>query len=253
MRRAVLLGASNLTLGFPLVVNELRSKGEPLEILAAHGHGRSYGRWSRVLFRGLPGITESGLWRELESGCSPATRTWALVTDVGNDLLYHSPVDEITSWVETCLQRLAAHNADIILTLPPLAALEQLSPWRFQLLRSLIFPASRLQWAELQTQARELDRQLRILGDRFAARVVEPVGAWYGFDPIHIRWTQRAHVWREIFAAWSEGEGAVPPPAGQARLPAVWKLRPQERRLFRSLQTAPQPTWQRDGVKISLF
>ena len=35
---------------------ERHQDARPLDVLAAHGHGRSYGNWSRVLVRALPGI-----------------------------------------------------------------------------------------------------------------------------------------------------------------------------------------------------
>ena len=88
MQRVILLGASNVTLAFPLIVEGLRrSLPEPIELFAAHGHGRSYGLWSRVLMRRLPGIRECGLWESLATR-SGEGRPLALVTDVGNDLLF---------------------------------------------------------------------------------------------------------------------------------------------------------------------
>ena len=60
--RAVALGASNLTRGFRTVVSAARAAwGPEVQVLAALGHGRSYGAPSRVPFRTLPGILESGL------------------------------------------------------------------------------------------------------------------------------------------------------------------------------------------------
>jgi hypothetical protein len=66
--RVVALGASNLTRGFRAVVSTARDTwGPQVEVMAALGHGRSYGAHSRLAFRRLPGILESGLWSELES------------------------------------------------------------------------------------------------------------------------------------------------------------------------------------------
>jgi hypothetical protein len=60
--RWVLLGASNLTLGLGTVLSTIRNPSPaPLDILAAPGHGRSYGATSRVLCRELPGILQCGL------------------------------------------------------------------------------------------------------------------------------------------------------------------------------------------------
>jgi hypothetical protein len=88
--RVVALGASNLTRGFHEVVSASRAAwGPDVQILAALGHGRSYGARSRLLTRRLPGILDSGLWPALEA--MPAVPTRALVTDVGNDILYGYP------------------------------------------------------------------------------------------------------------------------------------------------------------------
>ena len=83
----MLLGASNLRLVLPVLIDDLRrAAGGPVEVLAACGHGRSYGRRSRLLFiRHLPGITRCGLWAALER--RPPLPTIALLTDVGNDLV----------------------------------------------------------------------------------------------------------------------------------------------------------------------
>src|SRR5262249_14377181 len=104
-RRLVVLGASNLTRGFPALLRVARGAwGDGLEVFGALGHGRSYGKRSHVLFRGLPGILESGLWPQLEA--QPRLPGRALLTDVGNDILYHVPVDTILAWVAECVARL---------------------------------------------------------------------------------------------------------------------------------------------------
>src|SRR5262249_38307569 len=103
-RRVILLGASNLTRGISTVVEtEPCIWGRPLDILAAFGHGRSYGSRRWLLGRELPGIVECGLWQALEK--SPPAPTAALITDIGNDVLYEEPVDTIVSWVEWCLDQ----------------------------------------------------------------------------------------------------------------------------------------------------
>jgi hypothetical protein len=97
--RVVALGASNLTRGFQTVVATARAAWElDVEVVAALGHGRSYGSSSRLVVRTLPGILESGLWRQLE--WSPQVPTRALVTDVGNDILYGFSAPQILGWVD---------------------------------------------------------------------------------------------------------------------------------------------------------
>ena len=79
MTRLVLLGASNVRRGLPIVVETARAAWPRLEILGAFGHGRSYGARSRVLVRELPAILDCGLWDALTARRDDAT---AVVTDV---------------------------------------------------------------------------------------------------------------------------------------------------------------------------
>src|SRR2546423_15371382 len=102
MRRVILLGASNLTRSFPTVVATVRQTWyEPVEIMAAMGHGRSYGQDSSVLGRKISGIFPCALWRDLQN--RPPLPTAALVTDIGNGILYGISTDRLLDWVERCL------------------------------------------------------------------------------------------------------------------------------------------------------
>ena len=154
-RRVVLLGASNLTRGISTVVETARKIwGQPLEIFAAVGHGRSYGMESSLLGRRLPGIVQCGLWDEL--GSRPSLPTAALVTDIGNDILYGVEVPEIVKWIETALDRLSATGVSICMTGLPLAGIAELSPGRFKFFSKLFFPNCRLTLDDARRRAGQL-------------------------------------------------------------------------------------------------
>ena len=141
--RVVALGASNLTRGFRAVVSAARATwGPEVEVLAALGHGRSYGARSRVGIRALPGILDSGVWRAL--GSLPALPTRAIVADVGNDIMYGVPAQRILAWVDETLGRLQRVTRDITLTELPLDGIRRLSAARFLVFRSIFFPYCRL-------------------------------------------------------------------------------------------------------------
>src|SRR5882724_9649210 len=100
-RRVILLGASNLTRSFPRVIETVRRTWrEPIEIMVAMGHGRSYGQDSVVLGRKISGIFPCALWRDLQNR-APLPTT-ALITDIGNDFLYGVTPDRLFEWVEGC-------------------------------------------------------------------------------------------------------------------------------------------------------
>ncbi len=248
-RRAVLLGASNLRASLPLMVNLLRRRyAGPVEVLAACGHGRSYIAWSRFLgIRHLPGIAGCGLWPALED--RPGLPTLALLTDAGNDLVYGAEVAEIARGIEVCLERLAARQAEIVLTLLPLARLERLSPREVRLAVSLLFPGRQAPWPALLERARELDERLRRLGREHGARIVEPEASWYGIDPIHPRRGRRREIWERLTGAAGEALPAAGPP--RVRLPL---LGAETLRLAgRTLRTSQPAVHLSDGTTVALY
>ena len=158
-----MLGASNVTRSFGTLVATARTVwNEPLEIIAAHGHGRSYGTdWSRVLVRKLPGILSCGLWNSLVHSASTSTSTAAIVTDIGNDILYEYDVPTIAGWIEQCLDRLAAINAQTIVTGLPIENIFKLSEARYKFFRTLLMPGCTLRLSDTAQRAIDLNDRVR--------------------------------------------------------------------------------------------
>lgn len=204
-KRVVLLGASNVTRSFGTFTVAARAAWEePLEILAAHGHGRSYGTdWSRVLARKLPGILHSDLWKVLQEQEVASGSTFAIVTDIGNDILYEFDVPTIASWVEQCLDRLAAVSAQTVVTGLPVANIFGLSEIRYKFFRNLFMPGCSLSLRETADRAIDLDERVRKLAGERGMKVYSPQREWYGLDPIHLRFRAYAHAWHAMVDAWT--------------------------------------------------
>ncbi len=152
----VLLGASNLTRGLATAIDAAQLIcGGPSRILVAAGHGRSFAVYSRVLFRGLPGISQCGLWDERARG--PKLPTFALLTDLGNDIAYGVSAEEIIGYVRWCVERLAEHQARIIITTLPVQRLERLSPRGYRIFRAVFFPGRRLSLEQALDGARTVN------------------------------------------------------------------------------------------------
>ncbi|MBX3442196.1 MAG: hypothetical protein KF774_07295 [Planctomyces sp.] len=256
--RVVVLGASNVTLGFPRIVASVRGLVPgPVQLFAAHGHGRSYGQPSSIPFRTLPGILDSGLWDALDrlaaEDASPAP-LFALVTDIGNDLVYGNSPERIGGWIEECLSRLRARGARITIGRMPLASLQRVGRVRFQLMRTAIFPNSRLTWDGMRADAVRLDELVSELATRHQIGSIVPRPEWYGIDPIHIRRKLRSAAWRDMLQPWGlagESDAAAPGLAASWR---YWRLRPAERSVFGRVRAAAQPGWRwPDGSAIWVY
>ena len=258
-RRVVLLGASNLMRGISTAIESAHlacGPAAPLDVLAAFGAGRSYGTTSNVLGRRLPGILQSGLWQALRA--RPPLPTTALVTDIGNDLAYGVPVPQITAWIDDCLQRLASVGATRpVLTLLPEQSLRRLPPWRFRLVRTLLFPRNRMSLAEVLERAAQLNDRLRLLAAERALPMVDPDAAWFGLDPIHIRRRAWSPAWRTFVGPWAAEAGMEPPPPARG---SAWRwirlqlAAPECRSWFGFARRHAQPCLRLpDGTTLSFF
>ena len=150
-----------------------------------------------------PGIVQCGLWEELEN--RPPLPTAALVTDIGNDIIYGCSVGPITRWLETCLQRLADQVERLVVTRLPIdvvsdgsrvensftnfASLPRLSPQPRGCAAS-----KHSNWTNNCSQ----------YANRFGAYVVQPDSRWYTWDPIHIARRHRPAAWQKYMTCWSQ-------------------------------------------------
>lgn len=257
-RRVVLLGASNLTNGFGSAVRRLRQMfDEPLEILAAYGHGRSYGTRSVVFGRMLPGIEGCGLWAELAR--RPPLPTSALVTDIGNDVLYEAPVDSISQWVATALDRLAHFNAQIAITELPVVNLPRLRSWQYLLLRRALFPKCEMSFDEVRSRAETLNERVHALARDRGLSLVSQRAEWYGLDPIHVLDRHERAAWRAFLTPLGSPRAATQAIVGNSasrapRSVSGYALAPEQRWLFGREQRRRQPSrsWP-DGTTFSVY
>jgi hypothetical protein len=234
--RIIALGASNLTRGFHAVVATARvTWGPDVEIVAALGHGRSYGAQSTFLVRTLPGILESGLWDRLAA--LPAMPTRAIISDVGNDILYGFPPATILGWIEETIDRLQTYRAEIVLTGLPKVGVDDISRAKFLFFRSVLFPGCTLSFADVCAAAAAIEQGLVRIAAVRRLRFVPLRTEWYGVDPIHIRPAHWRDAWQEILcgqavaavdrAPWGEGM-------------RLYFMRPERQRLFGAAQVTPQ-------------
>jgi hypothetical protein len=255
VNQIVLLGASNLTRALSTAMETAQLIcGRPSRILVAAGHGRSYGVYSQVLFRGLPGITQCGLWDDLAKG--PKVPTLALLTDLGNDIAYEISAEKIIEWVRWCVECLAEHKARMIITTLPVQSLERLSPEEYRFFRGLFFPGRRLSLQQALDRARTINVALRQLSLERGVTLVDQRPEWYGFDPIHIRRRFFSIAYYDILKHWVDSDRDELP-VGRTfirRWLRLLLLAPQYQRVFGFDRYRKQPAGLlSDGSTVSLY
>jgi len=252
----VVLGASNVSRGLARLAAAVRGRAAgPVALYVAAGHGRSYGVNSRVWMRRLPSILRCGLWRALDrdgvgrDGRAPV----ALLTDVGNDLLYGSDAGQVAAWVEEAVARLRDRGAAVALTRLPTEAIAGVGEWRFRALKSLFVPRCELSLSGVKEAAAALDERLAAIAARAGAGLVEQPGHWYGLDALHPRRRRLDTLWHAACDTW--GLPASPRRRASYREWAALGRRGAEvRSLARVMRYTPQPVHRfPDGGTVALY
>jgi hypothetical protein len=251
--RVVVLGASNVVRSISVAIRTAHQAFEPpLDFVAACGHGRSYGASSWFLGRVLPGITKCELWDTLDTVAPLPTA--ALITDIGNDLLYGFSVDQISQWIEFCLRRLQRLTDKLVITQLPMESLRKLGALRFLSVRSLFFPRSHLTLHDAMEGIEKLNRQVIALAEQYGATVIEPDPNWFGIDPVHMKMPYWKAAWKKFFDPVTEKNFEVEKGIHPLDWCALRMIPPRERRLFGITQRRKQPGYRRaDGTTISFF
>ncbi len=201
--RVILLGASNASKGISLLIDGAEQLlGTPLEIHAAIGHGRSYGQRSFLIARSIDGTLTCPLWERVQA--SDPLPGYALLTDIGNDIMYDYTVSDILAWVDECLARLRAMNARTIVTGLPVPVIHRIGKGQYLFFRTLFFPKNRRTLKETVERVFQVHEGVRELAARHGAIFVEQKAEWYGLDPIHITQRTRGGVWGEVLSHWRE-------------------------------------------------
>ena len=251
-RRVVVLGASNVSRGLSRLVAAVESRSPGADLFVAAGHGRGYGVNTRVAARRLPSILRSGLWRGLDRHAGEAPL--ALVTDVGNELLYGARAELVACWVRETVWRLADRGATIAITRLPMAGIAEVGPVRYRALRTFFVPGCRLSLATLKDAAARLDSDLQAIADDFNAHVIEQPAHWYGVDTLHVRRRHLDDLWNAACEAWglSQAESAVR--SSVADWVKVGTKSAEVRSLAGVMRFTPQPVLRlRSGGTLSLY
>ena len=254
-RRAVVLGASNASRGLARLAAVLRARsGGPVDLFPAVGHGRGYGVSSRVWARRLPSILACGLWDALD--CQPVgcdcPPPGALVTDVGNEILYGFGPDQVAAWVRESVRRLADRGCRIAITGLPTASIAGVGHVRLRLLKTVFVPGCRLTLAELKDSAARLDERVRAIARDFGATVIEQPGAWYGFDAIHVRRPRLDDLWQAACDSWGWESPATAPRVTRADWAALHSRAAEVRALGRIMLHARQPAVDTSQLRVWL-
>jgi len=252
---AVVLGASNVSRGQARLAAVIRGRAAgPVGLFVAAGHGRSYGANSRFWMRRLPSILGCGLWRALDREAEDRGRTVALVTDIGNDLLYGSSPVQVAAWVREAVGRLVDRGATVAMTRLPLEAVRRVGPVRYRALKTLFVPGCPLSMEGIHAAAAELDGRIADLAAAEGLATIDQPGEWYGLDTLHPRRRRLDTLWHRACDAWELPPARVSTRAGFREWSRLGRRGAEVRMLGRRMIHTRQPIRRYpDGGWVALY
>ncbi|MFQ5450969.1 MAG: hypothetical protein ACE5E9_10090 [Nitrospinaceae bacterium] len=192
----ILLGASNLARAYDAVVHCLTRclRPRPVEFLSAMGPGRAYKARGGIFNITYPPIGSCGILAAAKDPARKAARKIALVTDIGNDIMYNVPVGEIIACLETLLRDFRALEADVFVTRIPVDLETGVTEFQFDLLRGLFFPHSPVGRLQAAAAVREINGFLR---DAAGGRIhlLPDMKEFCGVDKIHFSLFHSHKAW----------------------------------------------------------
>ncbi|MFQ5481395.1 MAG: hypothetical protein ACE5ER_01450 [Nitrospinaceae bacterium] len=193
----LLLGASNLARSWRALAGCLRANLSPdsVEFLAACGPGRGYVAPGGLLNITYPPIQTCGIFDAAQKASVWGHRVVALLTDIGNDLLYDVRGEELVRGVDSVIGRLRQLNARVLIT-PVHPALEQkLTPRRFIFLRTWLYPKSRTPYAQVIDGLRQVNRFLVARQETGEVSLIRGMEAYQGWDQVHYGFFRARGAW----------------------------------------------------------
>ena len=195
----VLLGASNLSRGCFAFVRHIKTCLYPrkVEVLIASGPGRAYHASGGLLNVSYPPICTSDIFEAAHSKSESGYQVVALVTDIGNDIMYSVSAEQVIETIQQVFARLKSMNAEIYYTTLPAAFEKGVHPLWFYFLRSILLPFSRVSYDEAVAGIVKVNRFLKESGGTYG-HMVPDMDRYLGFDEIHYGWLRAHSAWSHI-------------------------------------------------------
>lgn len=195
----VLLGASNLSRGCFAFTRHIKTCLYPrkVEVLIASGPGRAYYASGGLLNISYPPICVSDIFEVARRKSETGYQVVALVTDIGNDIMYGVSAEQVIETVQQVFSRLQSMNAAIFYTTLPVVFEKGVHPLWFYILRSILLPFSRVSYDEAVAGIIEVNRFLKESGGKYG-HMVRDMDRYLGFDEIHYGWLRAHSAWSHM-------------------------------------------------------
>ena len=195
----IFLGASNLSRGCFALSRHMKEclHPRPVQVLIASGPGRAYYASGGLLNVVYPPIQSSEIFEAAQNQSASGCRVVALVTDIGNDIMYGVSIEKVINTLQQVFDRLQSMKAEIFYTTLPVIFEKGDYPVWFCILRSLLFPRSTVAYDEATAGVTKVNQFLRKY-DSEHSHLIPDMDRYLGYDGIHYGWLRAHHAWSHV-------------------------------------------------------
>ena len=195
----MLLGASNLSRGCFALSRYMKAclHPRPVEVLIASGPGRGYCVPGGLLNASYPPIFSSDIFEAAQNKLESGYRVVALVTDMGNDLMYGVPAESLIATIQQIFDRLQSMQAEVFYTTLPAAFEKRVHPIWFYILRTLLLPFSRVSYEKAKAGIIEVNQFLKNSTAEHRHWIPD-MDSYLGYDEIHYGWLRAHNAWSHV-------------------------------------------------------
>jgi hypothetical protein len=165
--------------------------------LIASGPGRAYCASGGLLNVSYPPIYASDIFEAAQNKSESGYQVVALVTDIGNDIMYGVSPEKVIDTLQQVFARLESMNAEIFFTTLPAVFEKGVHPVWFYILRSVLLPFSRVSYDEATAGIIEVNQFLRKY-DSEHSHLIPDMDRYLGYDDIHYGWLRAHNAWSHV-------------------------------------------------------
>ena len=182
----VLLGASNLARSFYGLKNCIKRCLLPRSSYFIHamGPGRGYISQGGILNATYPPITNCGILEAVRNIRKPNQKVIALITDIGNDIMYGIPPDEIIGGLQYIFDALNEIETNIFITPISVNLKNDISEFYFRILRQIFFPKSKAKYPQTLEAIEDINKFINQSSNEKIV-VISDMEQFCGLDKIH--------------------------------------------------------------------
>ena len=195
----IFLGASNLARSFyglkRCITRCLFPR--PVSFIHAMGPGRGYISQGGILNITYPPILHCDILKAAYNRRKINQQVVALITDIGNDIMYGVSAEEIIGGLKSLFSDLSELEANIFITSIPIDLKNDIGEFYFRILRQIFFPKSPAEYSQT-SKTIEIVNQFILQSSNAKISVIDDMQQFCGIDKIHYSLLKSHLAWSHI-------------------------------------------------------